>query len=86
MNTHEQVDREERPDVDGAYMQFVTATSGSGGWPMSVWLTPGMTAYTATISSSLLSIVHACEVLYCGVVEQYSHPQAALNSSLQISF
>ena len=34
------VDREERPDVDRFYMTFVQATTGSGGWPMSVWLTP----------------------------------------------
>ena len=34
------VDREERPDVDKVYMTFVQATTGSGGWPMSVWLTP----------------------------------------------
>ncbi len=36
------VDREERPDVDRVYMAFVQATTGSGGWPMSVWLTPGL--------------------------------------------
>ena len=36
------VDREERPDVDRVYMTFVQATSGSGGWPMSVWLTPNL--------------------------------------------
>jgi uncharacterized protein YyaL (SSP411 family) len=34
------LDREERPDVDRVYMAFVQATTGSGGWPMSVWLTP----------------------------------------------
>ena len=34
------VDREERPDVDRVYMTFVQATTGHGGWPMSVWLTP----------------------------------------------
>jgi uncharacterized protein len=34
------VDREERPDVDRVYMSFVQGTTGSGGWPMSVWLTP----------------------------------------------
>ncbi len=34
------VDREERPDVDHVYMTFVQATTGAGGWPMSVWLTP----------------------------------------------
>ena len=34
------VDREERPDVDQIYMAFVQASTGSGGWPMSVFLTP----------------------------------------------
>lgn len=34
------VDREERPDIDATYMAFVQATTGQGGWPMSVWLTP----------------------------------------------
>ncbi len=34
------VDREERPDIDRTYMAYVMATTGSGGWPMSVWLTP----------------------------------------------
>ncbi len=32
------VDREERPDIDGIYMQAVVAMTGSGGWPMSVFL------------------------------------------------
>src|SRR5437764_12331915 len=36
------VDREERPDVDSIYMSFVQATTGGGGWPMSVWLTPDL--------------------------------------------
>lgn len=36
------VDREERPDVDQVYMAFVQATTGHGGWPMSVWLTPDL--------------------------------------------
>ncbi len=36
------VDREERPDVDRIYMTFVQATTGSGGWPMSVFLTPSL--------------------------------------------
>jgi uncharacterized protein YyaL (SSP411 family) len=36
------VDREERPDVDRLYMTFVQATTGSGGWPLSVFLTPDL--------------------------------------------
>jgi uncharacterized protein YyaL (SSP411 family) len=35
------VDREERPDLDRIYMTYVQQTTGHGGWPMSVWLTPG---------------------------------------------
>ena len=33
------VDREERPDLDAIYMEAVTALTGHGGWPLSVWLT-----------------------------------------------
>ncbi|MDB6114195.1 MAG: hypothetical protein JWQ62_1140, partial [Lacunisphaera sp.] len=36
------VDREERPDLDRVYMNYVQATTGHGGWPMSVWLTPDL--------------------------------------------
>ena len=36
------VDREERPDIDNEYMNFVEATTGSGGWPMNVFLTPDL--------------------------------------------
>jgi uncharacterized protein YyaL (SSP411 family) len=45
MNAHFvciKVDREERPDVDRVYMTYVQAATGSGGWPMSVWLTPDL--------------------------------------------
>jgi uncharacterized protein len=34
------VDREERPDLDRVYMSYIQHTTGHGGWPMSVWLTP----------------------------------------------
>ncbi|MBD0295776.1 MAG: thioredoxin domain-containing protein, partial [Flavisolibacter sp.] len=34
------VDREERPDVDHIYMDAVQAITGSGGWPLNVFLTP----------------------------------------------
>src|SRR5439155_19763640 len=34
------VDREERPDLDAIYMDAVQAMTGSGGWPMTVFLTP----------------------------------------------
>src|SRR5207249_11468980 len=34
------VDREERPDLDGVYMDAVVAMTGQGGWPLTVFLTP----------------------------------------------
>jgi uncharacterized protein YyaL (SSP411 family) len=34
------VDREERPDLDGIYMQAVQAMTGQGGWPMTMFLLP----------------------------------------------
>src|SRR5690606_30592445 len=37
------VDREERPDVDGVYMEFCRLFTGTGGWPLSVFLAPDKT-------------------------------------------
>jgi hypothetical protein len=45
MNTHFvciKLDREERPDLDKIYMTAVTAITGSGGWPLNVFLTPDL--------------------------------------------
>src|SRR2546425_3988153 len=41
------VDREERPDLDAIYMDAVQAMTGSGGWPMTVFLTPEGTPFYA---------------------------------------
>ena len=41
------VDREERPDIDAIYMQATVAMTGSGGWPMSVFLTPDLKPFYA---------------------------------------
>ncbi len=41
------VDREERPDIDEAYMLATQIFAGSGGWPMSVWLTPTLKPFYA---------------------------------------
>jgi len=39
------IDREERPDIDRIYMSYVQSTTGGGGWPMSVWLTPELAPF-----------------------------------------
>jgi uncharacterized protein len=36
------IDREERPDLDHMYMDAVQAMTGSGGWPLNVFLTPDL--------------------------------------------
>ena len=41
------VDREERPDLDEIYMHAVQVITGSGGWPMTVFLTPDLIPYHA---------------------------------------
>ncbi|MFZ5888977.1 MAG: thioredoxin domain-containing protein [Chloroflexota bacterium] len=41
------VDREERPDLDAIYMQAAVAMTGSGGWPLSVFLTPDLKPFYA---------------------------------------
>lgn len=41
------VDREERPDIDAVYMSVCQTMTGSGGWPMSVFLTPDQKPFFA---------------------------------------
>ena len=41
------VDREERPDVDGLYMDTIHMMNGNGGWPASLWLTPDRVPFYA---------------------------------------
>ncbi len=61
------VDREERPDIDGIYMNAVVAMTGSGGWPMSVFLAPdgqpflGGTYFPPTPRHGLPSFMQALE-------------------------
>ena len=41
------VDREERPDLDSIYMEAVQMMTGSGGWPMTMFLTPDLKPFFA---------------------------------------
>jgi len=50
MNEHfvcVKVDREERPDIDGIYMEAVQAMTGHGGWPLNVFITPEQVPFYA---------------------------------------
>ncbi len=76
------VDREERPDVDSVYMTFTQAMTGSGGWPMTVFLTPDLEPFYAGtyfppddrygrpgFPKLLQSVTHAWQENRAGVVE-----------------
>ena len=52
------VDREERPDIDAQYMIAVQMMTGSGGWPMSVFITPDLKPFTA--EPTILRIASSC--------------------------
>jgi hypothetical protein len=58
------VDREERPDLDAVYMDAVQTLTGSGGWPMSVFLTPSLRPFfggTYFPREQFLRVIHAVE-------------------------
>ncbi|MBT7409820.1 MAG: thioredoxin domain-containing protein [Methylococcales bacterium] len=61
------VDREQRPDIDHIYMLSVQLTTGSGGWPMSVFLTPELKPFfggTYFPPKQFLSILNKVNELY----------------------
>ena len=82
------VDREERPDLDSIYMQAVQSMTGSGGWPMSVFLTPdgrpfyGGTYYPNTPRHGMPSFV---EVLKAVADAYHSRRGEVMQSASQIS-
>ncbi|XP_031699965.1 spermatogenesis-associated protein 20 [Anarrhichthys ocellatus] len=77
------VDREERPDVDKVYMTFVQATSGGGGWPMSVWLTPDLRPFIG--GTYFPPTDHArrpgLKTVLKRIIEQWQNNRPALESS-----
>ncbi len=82
------VDREERPDLDGIYMNAVVAMTGQGGWPMSVFLTPngepfyGGTYYPPTRRYNIPSFT---EILLAVSRTWQSDRQGIENSARKIS-
>jgi uncharacterized protein YyaL (SSP411 family) len=88
------VDREERPDVDAIYMEVVTALTGHGGWPMTVFLTPdgeaffGGTYFPPTRRGGMPSFLDVCAAIDDAwtnrrdeVTEQATHITAALTEA-----
>ncbi|KAK2809990.1 hypothetical protein FQN50_003406 [Emmonsiellopsis sp. PD_5] len=70
------LDREERPDIDDVYMNYVQATTGSGGWPLNVFLTPdlepvfGGTYWPGPHSSSVPAFGGDSRVTFIDILEK----------------
>eukprot|EP00158_Paraphelidium_tribonemae_P008290 Partr_v1_DN28543_c0_g2_i5_m72668 putative Spermatogenesis associated 20 len=86
------VDRECMPDVDKVYMAFVQATTGSGGWPMSVWLTPDLKPFyggTYYPPGTLMQIARVIDTKWRqsrgALVENAESVTTALTDALQSS-
>jgi uncharacterized protein len=79
------VDREERPDVDSVYMTATQAMTGQGGWPMTVFMTPGKEPFLAgtyfprdRFQQLILNVAQAWRSQRDGVAGQARHVAAAL--------
>jgi len=64
------VDREERPDVDQVYMDFVQRTSGHGGWPLTAVLTPDREPFFGGTYFPRDRFVHLLKTLHAGWTEK----------------
>jgi uncharacterized protein YyaL (SSP411 family) len=81
------VDREERKDLDTIYMKACQMITGSGGWPLNLWLTPDRlpvyagTYFTKRNYLNRTGIIEVCEYLH-SVFE--NEPNKIFNQSYQI--
>ncbi len=91
MNAHFvniKVDREERPDLDDIYMNAVTAITGNGGWPLSVFLTPDLKPFfggTYFPPSSRYGMPAFLDVLQHIVYLWHNEPSRAFSAAEQIT-
>ena len=86
------VDREERPDVDHIYMNVCQALTGSGGWPLTILMTPDKKPFFAGTyfpKHTLLSILKGAENAWMNdqedILQSSSHILNAVNESENIS-
>lgn len=73
------VDREERPDVDSVYMSACIALNGSGGWPLTVVMTPQQQPFFVSTYIPRGSGAHPGLLKLLGVIaDKWAHDRAAL--------
>lgn len=77
------VDKEERPDIDSIYMSVCQAFTGSGGWPLSIFMTPDQKPFFAGTyfpKTSKYGSISFTQLL-TAVGEKWSHDRSELESS-----
>lgn len=82
------VDREERPDVDGVYMAACVAATGSGGWPLSVLMTPEQKPFwvgTYLKRNELMSLIATAKQLWANDRQKLLDEGDAFAKHLQTS-
>lgn len=82
------VDREERPDIDHVYMSVCQALTGSGGWPLTVFLTPDKKPFFAGTyfpKNSMYGRIGLVELLSNVVKQWETNQELLLNSSEDIT-
>lgn len=82
------VDREERPDVDAVYMAVCQALTGSGGWPMTVLMTPEQKPFYAGTylpKSSRYSMPGLLDILAAATDQWHNHRDELLESGDKIT-
>ena len=89
------VDREEHPDVDAVYLSALQNLTGSGGWPMTLWLTPERQPYFAGTYfpprhrpgvSGLLSLLRSLKEVYVNEPASVTGQAARITYGIQQSF
>jgi hypothetical protein len=81
------VDREERPDVDGVYMDALVAMTGQGGWPLSAMLTPDRKPFfsgTYFPKSQFLNILEKITELWNGDREKVLETSEGITNALKM--
>lgn len=73
------VDREERPDIDSVYMSVCQAMTGSGGWPLTIFMTPEQKPFLQELISQkkinmVVSVLKICSIKFYifGILSQKS--------------
>ena len=86
------LDREERPDIDGVYMDVCQMLTGSGGWPLTIMMTPDKKPFFAATyipknnrfgRMGLLELIPRVKQLWSHEREQLNHTAAEITTALQ---